>query len=165
MGYKPVKKVYSLEFVDHPGLEVVTRGATLGEIKAVQKMNINVNEKDEEKKLEVFHFFASKLISWNMEHPEVETDQPTCALCGLQEDAPLPTTVNGMLCLELHLIITIIKGWVFAVARVADPKEMSLNDGESNGLESPPQNGITPETMQRLETLQNPMISPEPNFT
>jgi len=159
MGYKPAKKVYNLEFVDHPGLEVSCKGATLGEITDVQKMNVNVHEKDDEKRMEVFRFFAGKLLTWNLEHPDTDLGGP-CPLCGLEAGMSMPTTLDGMLCLELDLIIAIITGWVFAVARVSLPKELSLNAGGRNGPASLLPDGMTAEITKRLEEIQNPGTLP-----
>lgn len=157
MGYRPEKKIYNLVFADREGLEVKTRSATLGEVEKVSAMSMNIHEKDEAKRLEVFAFFSKKLISWNVEHPELDDEEAeTCTECGLLVGAPLPTTVQSMKCLELDMIVDIIKGWVFAVGRVSIPKELSSKNGGSN---------IPEEVMKQLDALQSPGTLPTPNFS
>lgn len=156
MGYRPEPKIYNLEFADRPGLEVSARSATLGEITYVSALTVNVHEKDEAKRMEVFSFFANKLIKWNIEHPELDGAAIACPACGLLEGAEMPPTVDSMKCLELELIMAIITGWVFAVARVSLPKGMSSNGGGIN---------IPEDMMRKLETLQNPTPLPVPNFS
>lgn len=157
--YVPEKKVYNLEFADRPGLEVSARSATLGQLSHVSQLTVNLQEKDEEKRMEVFEFFAKKLIAWNIGHPEFEPNEGeiTCPDCGLAEKAAVPPTVKGMLCLDLDLVMAVITGWVFAVGRVSLPKGMSLRNGGSDTLSE--------EVMRQLEVLQNPSTLPTPNFS
>lgn len=157
MGYKPVRKLYELEFEQYPGLEVTARSASLGELSDAYDLNINVNNMDKEKRLEVFKFFEDKLISWNIEHPELfDSRQETCPQCGLKEDEPLPTTSAAMMCLEIAFVMDIIFGWLNTVARVSVPKKGNTSNG-----------GVTipEEVMQQLERLQNPTELPVPNFS
>lgn len=159
MGYKPQRKVYNLEFVDYPGLEVKARSAPLGELSAAYDLNIQINEPDKDKRLESFKFFADRLISWNLEHPEVppkamSLDYDVCAACGLREDDPMPPTVESMMCLELDMIMAIIIGWVSTIAKVSVPKGLSSNNGGTN---------IPEELTQKLEALQSLGISPMPS--
>lgn len=162
MGYKPTAKHYELSFTQFPGLEVTAKGATLGEIETIQGMNISVNEKDPEKRMEIFRFFEKKLVKWNLEHPEVTGE--VCADCGLAEDDPMPTTVRSMLCLEADMILQIVIGWVFAIARASLPKEMNLSSGGKTGPLNTPQE-LTEELMRQLEKAQNLMPSNGPSFT
>lgn len=167
MGYKPTSTTYALEFEDKPGLEVRCKGATLGEIDKVRKLEPNMNEPDEAKRMAIFTFFEKKLITWNVDHPELveEDENGRCASCGLKEDEPMPCTVLSMQCLELAFIMRIIIGWVFAVARVSVPKGLNLSNGAPNGQGLPLPDGLTEQIMRELENLQNPMPLPEPNFT
>lgn len=163
MGYKPQKKNYVLEFVDHPGLEIRTLGATLDELDSVSGMNVNFMSEDKERRLELFVFFASKLVSWNFEHPEVPGGG-NCVRCGLAEDAPMPATFEGLLCLDMELAIQITIGWANTISRVSFPKELNSNAGGMSGPSIPLPNGMTDEITKRLEALQSPMKLPEPNF-
>jgi hypothetical protein len=157
MGYKPVKKLFALEFTDFPGLEVNCTSTSLGKLMHIAKLDVKLNEVDEEKKMEVFNFFAANIHSWNVVHPEldveasnVDSDTPKCSSCGLAEDDPLPPTVAGLMCLDLDFVMVIIFGWMAATSRVSGPKGLSLSDGEK----------ITETMMKKLEQLQSPLTSP-----
>lgn len=171
MGYKPVSKLLDLEFTDYPGLEIRTRSASINEIKQAQDLNIDINRKDvsDDEKLEAFAFFEKKIVTWNMEHPELavpsEDDPARCAFCGLKEDEPMPPTMTHMMCLEIGLMIAIIFGWIQTVARVSLPKGVSLPTGATNGPAVGPMDGVELETMERLAMLQSPMKLPTPNLS
>ncbi len=152
MSYKPVRKLYELEFEDYPGLAVVARSASLGALQKSYGLDINMQEQDEEKRLAVFAFFAKRLVSWNLTHPE--TDDGACEQCGLEEDSAMPPTMQSLLCLELDMVMAIIFGWINTISRVSLPKGMSTNDGEKN---------IHEEVMKKLEMLQNPVKLPTPS--
>ena len=158
MGYKPVRKVFALEFVDYPGLEIKARSAPLGELSKAYDMNVKINEPDKAKRLESFKFFADRLISWNIDHPEVSEkgndNYPACGACGLLEDAPMPPTVDSMMCLELDMSMAIIVGWINTIAKVSIPKGQSFNGGETN---------IPEDLARQLEAMQSLGISPMPN--
>lgn len=146
MGYRPPSKHYEMEFTDHPGLEVTARGASIGELLNMSTVDIKLNNPEEAKK--VFEFFSSRVITWNVEHPEVSTMHGACPRCGMNEGQPLPSTVEGMLCLDMSFIMGIIFGWINHLMRVSVPKELNLNGGGPNltdltsqlaQLQSPPQ--------------------------
>jgi hypothetical protein len=134
MGYKPTRKVYDIQFTDYPGLEIKATSTSLGKLMQLSDMQLNLNEPDAEKRLEVFTVFAGCIVSWNMEHPELTEDnkQPDsmcCKDCGLMEGIALPATVQGMMCLELGFMMSLIFGWMAAISRVNVPKELSLSNG------------------------------------
>ena len=167
MGYKPIKKLYNLQFEDFPGLEVAATGTSLGKLMHLSSLRVNMNEEDEEKRMEVFKFFAGQLVKWNIDHPEIENldelkEVPTaggsmmvCAQCAVQPGAPMPCTVESLMCLELSFIMKIIFGWMGAIARVSVPKELSLSDGGKN----------IEEAMMRLVQHQNLSTLPTPNLS
>lgn len=157
MVYIPDSKIYNLEFADRPGLEVSAKSATLGEIRHVSTLTVNMQEKDDKKRMEVFEFFAKKLISWNVGHPRNEPEDSLCSVCSCPTGEALAPTVESMLCLELDLVMEIITGWVFAVGRVSLPKGINLKSGGSDTLSE--------EVMRQLETLQNPPTLPQPSFS
>lgn len=173
MGYKPTAKQYNLTFTDYPGLEVAATGVSFGELEEIQRLDINLREKDPKKRMEIFEYFEARLLSWNMEHPAIgkkkaikrETDGANvCSACRLQEGEDMPPTAQSMLCLEAELVLAIVIGWVFAIARASIPKGMSLNSGEKSGPLNTPQE-LTDEIMRQLEKAQSLMPSSEPNFT
>lgn len=157
MGFKPERKTFELVFEDYPGLEAIARGGSMGQLLEMENLKVTVNEPDPTKKMAVFQFMADRLVTWNMEHPDVDTDKPTedpCPHCGMTAGQPMPTTVNAMMCLELEMVMGIFFGWIFAVARVSLPKGLNLNDGEMN----------TPEDlMNQLGKLQSLGKLPTPN--
>lgn len=162
MGYKPGKKVYHMQFEDFPGLEVNAHGTSLGKLMHISSLNLNLNEADEEKRMEVFTFFAGQLVSWNVEHPALENPEPDgsggfiCFHCKQPEGAPMSCDVMSLMCLELDFIMRIIIGWISSIARVSFPKEMSSNSGG---------NGIPEEVMRMLAQHQNLSPLPTPNLS
>jgi len=161
MGYKPQRKIYELEFTDYPGLEIKATSTSLGKLMHLSDMKLNLNEPDAAKRLEVFSVFSGCVVEWNMEHPELTEDnkQPDsmqCKDCALVEGDPLPSTVKGMMCLELGFMMSLIFGWMTAVSRVSVPKELSLSDGGRN---------IQEELMKQLGQHQNLSTLPMPNLS
>lgn len=157
MGYKPEASFYELVFEDMPGLEVTARGGSMAELIEMETLKVTINESDPKKKLAVFEFLSSRIITWNMEHPDtkkVKGEWQPCAKCGLLPDAPLPSTVDHMMCLELKTIMGVFFGWIFSVARLSLPKGMNLSDGGPN---------IQEELMNQLAKLQSPGTLPTPN--
>lgn len=167
MGYQPTRKLYNLQFEDFPGLEVAAKGTSLGKLMHLASLNLQINEPDEAKRMEVFEIFAGQLVSWNIDHPEIDnlddlTEVPTaggsmmvCSQCKVQPGAPMPCTLESLLCLELDFIMKIIVGWMGAIARVSVPKELNLSNGGSN----------IEEAMMRLVQHQNLSTLPTPNLS
>ena len=161
MGYKPQRKIYDLEYADYPGLEIKATSTSLGKLMHLSEMKLDLNESDPEKRLEVFGVFAGCVMTWNMEHPELtednkQLDSMQCKDCGLVEGDPVPPTVQGMMCLELGFMMSLIFGWMAAVSRVNVPKELSLSDGGRN---------IQEEMMRQLAQHQNLSTLPTPSFS
>lgn len=153
MGFKPPTKHYEIVVEDYPGLEVTARSAPLGEMMDASALSTDIfKAKTEAEKLAVFEFFVDKLITWNIDHPDTKNGEP-CKRCGLTPDMPLPTTVDGMLCLDMDFVMKIIFGWMGAVTRLSVPKGMSMPSG-ANGPE---------DLMMKLAQLANLSESPEPN--
>lgn len=162
MGYQPGKKLYNLQFEDFPGLEVSASSTSLGKLMHISSLPLDLNQQDEAKRMEIFNFFAERLVRWNIEHPALEEVAPeeldgikVCARCSLPEGAPMPCTATSLLCLELDFVMRIIIGWTTAIARVSVPKELLLNDGGRN----------IEEAMMRLVQHQNLSTLPTPNLS
>jgi hypothetical protein len=153
-GYQPLKKIYNLTFVQYPGLEISIGSTSLGKLIEISQVQLKINSKDENERLAVFRFFADKLKSWNIMHPEIDANAAICDKCGLSEGAPLPATMQGIMCLDLDFVMDIIIGWMTAVSRVSDPKGENSNNGEMS---------IPEDMMTKLGMLQNPMKLPTPN--
>lgn len=152
MGYKPARRTFLLEFIDHPGLEVRCVSTSLGELLDIAKMRLNIQTMTDEEKLSVFGKFTECIDSWNIEHPHVPGGS-ACPRCELNEDDPLPTSMDGLMCLDFDFVMTIIFGWVSAQARVAAPKGLSFNNGEMN-----PEDLIA-SLGQQASPLTSPMLS------
>ena len=158
MSYKPTSKKYNLKFDNIPGLEICAKGTTLGKLQEFSGAEISLAEKNREKARELMGFFATRIITWNIVHPEVELTEKqiaerepgdlSCPACGLSEDDPLPTTLKGMECLEMSLVLSVMFGWVAAIASASDPKGQSLNGGE---------NSIREDLMSALGAMQSPL--------
>lgn len=160
MGYKPQSKLYKVVFTDKPGLEIFCKGTSLGKLLALQGMQLNLNEQDPDKKTAAFKFFASRIVRWTMEHPDVDdpddvTENGTCVLCGQTPGEPLEPTVKGLMCLEVSEVMGIIFGYMSAVAQVSQGKEMSGSNGAPN---------IQEEVMRQLGEMQSPLTSLPPNL-
>lgn len=166
MGFKPEAKQYNLTFVDYPGLEITALGADLGELDTTSQMNSNLNHPDRKKRLELFEFFATKLVAWNMQHMAVRNSDgtPECKRCGCVEDDYLLPEADAMLCVPIEIMVAIVLGWAMAISRVSLPKGLSSNDGGKSGPSTPLPDGLTEEITRQLEQLQNPTKLPEPNF-
>lgn len=156
-GYKPKKILHNVTYVQYPGLLISSKGTTIGKLQKLAGMKITVNEKDQEKVDYVFKFFTSRVITWNLLHPEIEidddsnapdgTDMLECPVCGLHEDDLLPTTHEGLYCLDMSFVLSLIFGWMAAIAGASDPKGLNSSDGELSTLKE--------NAMSRLAEMQN----------
>lgn len=166
MGFQPSHDIYELVFEEYPGLEIMAKGTSLGKLLDIGSINVNLNEKDQEKTTRVFKFISKRIITWNIEHPaldeddfdeEIEINEDTvCPRCGLLPGMPLPTTVKGLMCLDMRFVMQIFFGWMQAVARLPLPKGLSTNDGATPDLNT---------MIKMLGEQQSPMASLERNLS
>jgi hypothetical protein len=158
MGYKPQANVYVLNFVDgqYEGLIVKMKSMTIGRLSSFVKEGWD--SKDPAKNLEVFDFIASKIVEWNIDHPEIDDPDVNgnCRVCGLLEDAPLPKTGKSFLCLDIVLITKILNTWTQAVASVAAPLDKNTQNGDA--LEQALA-ALTTETLPTPNLSISPMLS------
>lgn len=132
MGYKPQGTIYNLEFIDgeYMGLVVKMRSMTIGRLSRM--IGGEWDKLDPAKNLEVFNFVATKIVEWNIEHPEPDDSiDGKCVTCGLKEGMPLPKVGESFLCLDIVLISKILNTWMEAVASLAAPKERSTPNGDA----------------------------------
>lgn len=132
-GYKPNSTVYKLHF-EAPhllGLEVSARSTTMAKLRKV--METNVDSRDPETYHDVFRFFAGRIVTWNVLHPEIEepTEEGHCPHCNRREDEELPVSFQSMMCLDPDLVIQIIRAWIVAVTSVELPKELNTRTGNA----------------------------------
>ena len=135
-GYKPNGKTFRVRYEDYPGLLIVAKPAKRGQL-------VNMNElaetakTDPNKALDLFKFFAKRILTWNLLHPDLDNDDDSdevCSLCGLEPEAPLPTTVDGMRCLDIDFVMRLIMGWVSVMTNVPAPKGMNSTSGAENSM-------------------------------
>lgn len=153
-------QIYNLHFSEYPDLEIKCKGTSIAKLQWLQSLNVNVN-KPEDAMYPAFDYIVSRVVSWNLEHPDIEDDEDknddgTCVHCGLHPDSgePLPLVRQSLMCQGMSFFGRFVFGYMFAVARVSVPKEMSLNDGAPN---------IQEEVMSRLAAMQNQSTLPMQN--
>lgn len=105
MGYRPKRKVFTLEFEgeEYKGLEVKIRGLNTG-----QMIDLDTARADgtDEAVLAILQLMADRLVEWNVEDDGGQ---------------PVPTTFDGVRSLDLDFNWAIIDAWQNAVAGVAAP--------------------------------------------
>lgn len=137
MGYKPKRTLYRLTFEDPDleGLEVVTRGVSVGGLKKFAEMYETVQAlgldggaddqalKPEHIKLldEFFGSFAKVLVSWNVEDDDGQ---------------PVPTTTEGLLSQELEFVMQVIESWMTGMVQAPPPLPGGSNSGGTSPEES-----------------------------
>lgn len=147
MGYTPQSRIYNVQYEDFPGLVIKCKGATIGELRLV---NSGADTGT------ALGFFASKVISWNIQHPAVDGEKPECAVCELIEGTPLEPTAEAMQCLELEFCVALMMGWIRAITKVSPPKDLNFNNGGTDTQGD--------ELMRKLAALQNPGTLPTPKL-
>lgn len=132
MGYRPKRKIYTLEFDDPDldGLIVKVRGLNTGQI-----LDIDTAREDggDEAIRGLLELLATQIVEWNVED---------------EEGQPVPATLDGIRAQELAFNMAIIDAWQNAVTGVPAPLEQPSTDGEQSMEASIP-----------METLQLPQES------
>ena len=169
MGYKPVvDQATRVTFDDYPGLEIYADSPEMGALMDIADLRMNMNDAAD-KRMRAFEFFADYIRTWNVDHPNPRVtktiEQPgeggwtttkQCARCGLEEDMPLPTTADAMMCLPIKFIMPVFFGWLSTVSRVDPTRYLNSSNGGSN---------TQGDLMQRLADAQSPMPFSEPNMS
>lgn len=163
MGYRPQETHYQIEFPDMPGLEVTMRSASVGEMIEAGSMplTLNASRKDQ---LKIFELLEEKLVTWNVDHPDrplrtVQVDEHTtrqtnmCKVCGMEPGMPLPSNMDGIMCLGLDFILKVMFGWMEGIMKVSVPKGPTSSNG----------NPTTQDLMKKLAEQANPLMSPTPS--
>ena len=115
MGYRRQPTVYRLVFQEYEGLEVTARSVSVEELLKITGLANQMTAKPDDKQVEeLFGFFASRLVSWNLED---------------EDGKPVPATLKGLLGEEMGFILKIVQAWVRAITGVSPP----LSNGSSNG--------------------------------
>lgn len=107
MGYRPKRKIYTLEFdgEEYEGLEVKIRGLNTGQV-----MDIDTARQDggDAAIVAMLQLMADQLVEWNVED---------------DDGAPVPTTFEGVRSLDIDFNWAIIDAWQNAAAGVPAPLE------------------------------------------
>ena len=157
MGYRPQETHYEIDFPAMPGLELTMRAASIGEMIEAGKMPLTLNAQREDQ-LKMFDVFSENLVGWNVEHPDrpirnIQVDETTwrdvrtCKRCGMEPGMPLPTTVDGLMCLDFGFFLKLMFGWMEGIMKVSVPKGMPLSNG----------NGSPEDLMTRLAEQASPL--------
>lgn len=114
-GYRPKRKVYDLDFSDHPdpdmhGLRVKLRHVDTGQALA---LDAALEEGGEGGIKAMLDIFAAQLIEWNVEGDE----------------GPVPVGLDGVMAQELDFNLTVINAWREAIAGVPAPLDSASPDG------------------------------------
>lgn len=106
--YKVTSKTYRLRFEDRPGLEVVMRSLSVGELLDMADLaDAYTNGKATgEQSARLFVLFADRLVSWNIDG---------------DDDKPVPGTAAGVRSLAADLFLQIFEGWFTAMNQAAQP--------------------------------------------
>jgi hypothetical protein len=147
MGYKPQRPTYVIEFEDAPGLELRCTSTSLGKLQSTQQLSA-----DPTKQFEAFKVFVDNVVSWNIEHPDMENDEDDyCTVCGSPAGVPLAVSLDGLKCLDLGFVTKLFMGWVQGMTQVSIPKDLNSSLGES----------AQKELIQMLGQLQSPTTLPK----
>lgn len=115
MGYRRQPTVYRLVFKEYEGLEVTARSVSVEELLKITGVASQMTSRPDDKQVgELFGFFASRLVSWNLED---------------EDGKPVPATLKGLMGEELGFMLNIIQAWVRAITGVSPP----LPPGSSAG--------------------------------
>lgn len=150
MGYKPVPRVYDIEFDKYPGLRLRARATTMGSILDIP-LDLTQLEVSAQYQRSQFAEFAACLVEWNVEHPDTPNGE-ICEACGYAPSAPIPETLKAMRCLDAVFVLDLFTGWQQAITQVSAPKDVKSMIGGS---------GIQEAVMKKLGDLQSPNVSPE----
>lgn len=117
MGYKPKRKIYSLDFTgtDHEGLQVSIRGLNTGQYMDLFEAKAEAEAGGETNRL--LTIMASRLVAWNVEG---------------DDDMPVPATLDGIKTQDLDFNLAIVNAWTTAMAGVPAPLEQPSTSGESS---------------------------------
>lgn len=136
-GYKPEPKLYRLRFDDHPGLIVRARSTSAGAFLEIADLSDTARADDSAAIRELFRKFADVLVSWNLDYSMDGPLDDTGELAWLEGD-PVPPTWAGLMTQDLDMVLTLIEGWMTAVAGVSTPLAQPSSGGSPSLVESLP---------------------------
>jgi hypothetical protein len=153
VGVKRPGKVYRLVWPDDDalmaGVEVRMKGLSIRRLLQAQALvragvlkTADDGGADEEAVKAVFDLIADNLISWNLEEDDTEDEEGNVVPGG-----PVPTTLNGVLSLELDPVVDILTEWLEAIASVAPPLSRNSSAGEPSEEQWGPMEPIPAESL------------------
>lgn len=123
MGYKARKKIFKLVFDDDEleGLEVRVTSLPMRDFLEVAKAASRLEsvvvpmEDDMESVTGLFERFIENVKSWNLED---------------EDGSMVPVSVDGLLALDLQLVLHILQSWLKAISGVSDSLGKDSTSGE-----------------------------------
>lgn len=124
MGHTVQRKVYAITFDggEYEGMEVKARSAGFGQYRRIAElatitMSRPPSREDLQRLADLLASFADVLVSWNLQE---------------EDGAAIPATLAGLEGLEPQYALTIVLGWMEAVAGVAAPLEQPSDGGDTS---------------------------------
>jgi len=153
VGVKRPGKVYRLVWPDDDplmaGVEVRMKGLSIRRLLEAQALvRSGVLRKDDDGGADeaavkaVFELVADNLASWNLEEDDAKDESGNVVPGG-----PVPTTLDGVLSLELDPVVDILTQWLEAIADVAPPLSRNSSGGEPSEEQWGPMEPIPAESL------------------
>jgi hypothetical protein len=127
--YKAPPSRFIIRFEDRPGLEVVMRKLSVGELLDMAGLAdaFTGGKATGEQAAVMFGLFASRLVEWNIDG---------------DDDEPVPATVDGARSLDPELFADILNGWMSGMMQAPkaspSPSEPGLIPEEAESLPMAP---------------------------
>lgn len=123
MGYRPKRKIYTLDFsgTDYEGLQVTVRGLTVAE-----ELELDGQEASSDL---IIKRLVSRLISWNVEDDKGQ---------------PVPTTHDGVCTQDVAMVLAILDALRTANSGVPAPLPNGSPAGEPSAVASIPTEPLSP---------------------
>lgn len=140
MGFTPTRKVYVLDFPEHPGLEIKVREGTIGQVLALQHLSGKADDSPED--MGRFFTALAKLIkSWNVDLLD-EDGEPILDEAG--QPLPAPVTAETLTSLPTGLAADIARVLGQTLGGVPGPLPETSADGSPSAVASLPTVPLSP---------------------
>lgn len=144
MGYRRKATVFNLKFEDPEmdGLVVKARSPSMGEMFDVMNFRTlafnpeRMDEQNAERLRDMFEFFGTFLIEWNLETEQGEA---------------VPCDVSGLLSQDHDFVLAVVMAWLGVVGSVARPLGAKSNGGPPSAVESIPMELLSENPANSLE--------------
>lgn len=97
MGYRPPEQQYRILFADEDmqGFELIVHSASTRKVLELAEMKLSLATPDDLKS--TYEYFASRIVSWNLEDADGNKLMPTCKTLMSQEPAWVAKVISGWL--------------------------------------------------------------------